>query len=177
SGTSSLAPVYTAQGTRAPHSPPAPVASMVEPTPLWSSPPCSMTTAVPPRMVPPSWLLMTEGAFASTAISTSPPIAPWLSSAAPFSRTMGRVMVSLPATARSVSTTIGDVSTGGGGGGGGGGGVSLTFEPPPPQAESASARHAARYFDIAFPMHFGRQRSVLGARAGDFALIPMGANA
>src|SRR5690606_14434589 len=153
SGTSSLAPVYTAQGTRAPHSPPAPVASMVEPTPLWSSPPCSMTTAVPPRMVPPSWLLMTEGALASTAMSTSPPIAPWLSSAAPFSRTMGRVMVSLPATARSVSTTIGDVSTGGGGGGGGGvggggggGGVSLTLEPPPPHAESASTRHATRYF-------------------------------
>src|SRR5690606_30004592 len=69
------------------------------------------------------------------------------------------------------STTIGDVSTGGGGGGGGGvggggggGGVSLTLEPPPPHAESASTRHATRYFDIAFPMHFGRQRSVLGAR-------------
>src|SRR5690606_4825969 len=160
---------------RAPHAPPVPVASMVEPTPLWSCPPCVMTTAVSPRMVPPSWLSITDGAFASTAMSTSPPIAPWLSRAAPFSSTMGRVIVSPNATARSDPTTIGDVSTGGGGGGGGGG-VSLTFEPPPPQAESASARHATRYFDIAFPIHFGRQRSVLGAEP-QVAVVPTAANA
>ena len=54
--------------------------------------------------------------------------------------------------------------------------VLLTFEPPPPQAESASARHATRYFDIAFPMHLERQRSVLGADP-DSASVPTAADA
>jgi hypothetical protein len=56
---------------------------------------------------------------------------------------IGRVIASPLVTARSLLTTIGEVSTTGGGGGGGGLDLTLPPPPPPPHADSPNAMHTA----------------------------------